>query len=305
MRLVKVTTPEGKGTEVARVAFGVGISEVSIHNSTKHEPGAQPEARDVVDLKVSTPQAKNFIDALLESRFFSRKSYTIDVREPRSVLTSTSTREITEPLAAPILDIDQELWQFTHVNYSFVLRVVIAALLLAYGMLHDNPLFMIGGLIFLPFMPLVLAAGFGSLTRQWQLAGHAAVAFVTATLLIVAAAATLALFVEPPMEFDKFPPLVAGVFFSFAIGIAASLGTADDVGHRQLIGVAAASQLALVPAWLGISLVHGFSDDLTEKLASFGVNVVALAAGALAVYVLLSWRGELPHGAARRKEYEL
>ncbi len=305
MRLVKVSGPKGKGADISKIAFECGISDVSIHESTKLSSDSKPQPQDVVDMKVPTPQAKAFIDALLEAPFFDRKEYAIDIREPRSVLKSTSTREITQPLPAPILDIDQELWQFTHVNYSFVLRVVIAALLLAYGMIHDNPLLMIGGLVFIPFMPLLLAVSFGSLTRQWQLAGHAAIAFVTGTLLIVAAAVGVAMAVEPAMMFDKFPPMFAGLFFSLIIGVAAALGTADDVGHRQLIGLAAGSQLALIPAWLGISIVHGFDASAGERLFSFGVNVISLALGAMIVYALLSWRGELAHGTARRKEYEL
>lgn len=302
MRLVKVSGPKGKGSDITKIAFECGVSDASIHEATKHAPGSRPEPRDVVDMKLSTPQAKAFVDALLEAPFFDRKDYAIEIREPRSVLKSTSTREITEPLPAPILDIDQELWQFTHVNYSFAARVVIAALLLAYGMIQDNPLFMIGGLVFIPFMPLVLAVSFGSLTRQWQLAGHAGIAFVTATLLIAAAGAGVALVVEPPMMFDQFPPILAGLFFSLVIGVAAALGTADDVGHRQLIGLAAASQLSLIPAWLGISIVHGFNDSAGEKLLSFGINFVALAIGGMIVYALLSWRGELSHGVAKRKD---
>src|SRR5207253_8036734 len=123
----------------------------------------------VLDAKVSTPQAKTFIDALVNSPFFNRRDYAIEVREPRSILKNIATREITSPVAAPILDIEEELWQFTHITYSFVIRVLIAALLIAYGMVNDNPLFMIGGLIFLPFMPLALAVSFGALTRQCQL----------------------------------------------------------------------------------------------------------------------------------------
>jgi hypothetical protein len=305
MRLVKVSGPKGSGTDVSKIAFQCGISDVSMQDAAKHSPNAKPQPQDIVDMKVSTPQAKAFIDALIEAPFFDREHYSIDIREPRSILKRSSTREITEPLPAPILDIDEELWQFTHVNYSFVTRVVIAALLLAYGMIHDNPLFMIGGLVFIPFMPLVLAVSFGTLTRQWQLAGHAAIAFVTATLLIALASVAVALAVDTPMMFDQFPPMAAGLFFSLAIGVAAALGTADDVGHRQLIGLAAASQLSLIPAWLGISIVHGFSESPAEKILSFGVNAVALALGAMIVYGLLSWRGELAHDTAHRKEYEL
>ncbi|HEV7802404.1 MAG TPA: hypothetical protein VGP15_15105, partial [Burkholderiales bacterium] len=179
------------------------------------------------------------------------------------------------------------------------------ALLLAYGMVHDNPLLMIGGLIFLPFMPIVLAFAFGALSRQWQLVGHAGFAFVTSTALIVAAGAAVAAFAEPPIMFDRFPPLAAGAVLSAVVGIAAALGTADDVGHRQLIGLAAASQLALIPAWLGVSLVFGFSESPEEKIGSFGLNTVLLAAGCAAVYLSLAWSGELSHTTARRKEYDV
>ena len=86
------------------------------------------------------------------------------------------------------------------------------------------------------------------------------------------------------MLFDKFPPLIAGLAFSLMIGIAAALATADDAGHRQLIGVAAASQLALAPAWLGLSLVFGFPESPAEKLLSFGVNVCALIVGGAMIY---------------------
>jgi hypothetical protein len=42
-----------------------------------------------------------------------------------------------------VVDFAQELWQFSHMTYSFVLRVSIAAALVAYGMItgfvmHDH-----------------------------------------------------------------------------------------------------------------------------------------------------------------------
>ncbi|HSQ02845.1 MAG TPA: DUF389 domain-containing protein, partial [Burkholderiales bacterium] len=211
---------------------------------------------------------------------------------------------ITVPVPAPVLDIDEELWQFTHVTYSLIARVLIAALLLAYGMVEDNLLFMVGGLIFLPFMPLVLALAFGMLARQWTLVAQALLAFVLATGLIVVGAALVASLLDPPLLFDKFAPPAAGVAFSLLIGIAGALGTADDTGHRQLVGLAAASQLAILPAWFGISLVFGFSDDVIQKLASFAANAAALTAGSFGTYALLGFR-QFSYRIAHRKEYEV
>jgi hypothetical protein len=299
MRLVKVSVPQGRGADIARIAFEQGAPDVSFQQVSQQKPGAEPQPREAVDVKISTPRAKAFVDAVIAAPFFDREHYTIEIREPRSLLKSTRTREITRPVPAPVIDIDQELWQFTHVTYSFVLRVFISALLLSYGMVEDNPLIMIGGLLFLPFTPLVLAFGFGTLTRQWELVRHAVVALVFGGGVAVALAA------DPPMVFDKFPPMIAGLAFSFAIGIASSLATADDVGRRELIGLAAASQLALIPAWLGVSLVFGFDESPVEKLQAFGVNLVALACGALAVYGYMFVQGELSHVAASRKEQDL
>jgi hypothetical protein len=167
MRLVKVSAPQGKASELLKIAFACGISELSVHAVQQHKPGSDPVVRDVIDAQVSTPEAAAFVEALVNASFFNRRDYAIEVREPRSILKSTKTRKITRPVPAPVLDIDQELWQFTHVTYSFVVRVFVAALLLSYGLVEDNPLFIIGGLVFLPFMPIVLAFSYGLMTRQW------------------------------------------------------------------------------------------------------------------------------------------
>lgn len=297
MRLVKVTCPRGQGTNVAKIAFDAGITDASVQQLEQHKAGGGPVAKESVDVHVSTPEARSFIEGVVKAPFYNRNDFSIEVREPRAVLKSTSVREITRPISAPMVDIDQELWQFSYVTFSFGARVLIAALLMAYGMIQNNALFMAGGLMFLPLTPLVLGISFGTLTRQWTLVAQGLGAFVTATALIAAAGAAVAAVADPPMMFDQFPPMIAGVFFSVAIGIAAALATADDAGHRQLIGLAAASQLALVPAWFGISLIYGFSDDPGEKLMAFGANALALIIGSGAVYAFLT-RGRIAEGGA-------
>jgi hypothetical protein len=168
--------------------------------------------------------------------------------------------------------------------------VPVASSLVAYGRIHYNPLFMVGGLIFLPFMPLLLGIPFGAFDRDGRLVAQSALAALMVTFLVAAVAAGVALFSDSPIMFDKFPPLAAGGFFSLVIAIAAALATADDAGHRQLIGLAAASQLALIPAWLGISLVLGFTESPLEKFMAFGLNAVAMLVGGVLVYAVLRWR---------------
>ena len=290
MRLVKFTVPKGRGKDVARIAFDCGISAVSVHEVEQLNVGVEPRRNEAVEMKVSTGECRTVVEAVVRAPFYNRHDCAIDIREPRSILKETHTREVTYPFAAPAVDIEQELWQFSHVTVSFVLRVFVAAILLSYGMVSDNPLLMVGGLAFLPLMPLVLGMSVGTLARQWKLVAQSLAAFMTATLVILAAGVAVALFAKPPLAFTQFPPMAAGIVFSFGVGVAAALATADDAGHRQLVGLAAASQLALVPAWLGISLVFGFTDSPGEKLTGFGLNTVALAIGAALVYATLVLR---------------
>jgi len=44
---------------------------------------------------------------------------------------------------------------------------------------------------------------------------------------------------------------------SLALGVAAGLATSDDVGRRELFGLAAATQVAILPVWFGIALGTG------------------------------------------------
>lgn len=284
MRLVKVSAPQGKGAEIVKLAFECGISEVTIQVAERQRSGNAPEVREAVDVKVSTAQARQFIDALLAAPFFDRRQHSVEIREPRSILSGTGLREITRPVPAPIIDIDEELWQFTHVTFSFVLRVLVSSLLVSYGMTSDSVLLMLGGLLFLPFTPLVLACGFGMLTRQWKLVGHAVVALIAAIAVIFVGGIAVASFADGPILFDDFPPMIAGVVLSLAVGLAASVATADDVGRRELVGLAAASQVALIPAWFGLSMIYGFDGTALDKAHAFSANLLALVGGAAVVY---------------------
>lgn len=52
-------------------------------------------------------------------------------------------------------------WQFGHVTASFVGRFLVGALILSYGMTKNNLLLIMAGLL--------LAIGFGALSRGWRL----------------------------------------------------------------------------------------------------------------------------------------
>ena len=296
MRLVKISTPDGKGEDIARLAVGAGIPEATIQRFETYGADGSRRPKEAVDVKTSTPAAEKFIEAVMTAPFFDPEEYSIDVRQPRSVVTKESVRAVTWSISVPSLDLFEELWQFSHVTPSFILRMFIGAALLSYGMVKLNLLLMIAGLLFIPFLPMLLAVGFGALTKEWRLVRQGAFAAAVATGLIVAGGAVVALLTGKPSEFDEFAPTLTTLLISLAVGVAAGLATGDDVGRRELIGLAATAQMALIPAWFGISLVYGFSSAATPapavRVLNFFVAAAAILVTSMVTYHLLGMRGE-------------
>jgi hypothetical protein len=131
MRLVKVKAPSGLGNEIMSTAFSVGIESVSFHQVEKHTTKGKTETQDVVDIETSTPNANRFIDRLLAADYFDRERFSFNVREPRSVLTSTDMSSLTVPLEVPPSDLFEELWQprrIVEIGAGFSTKVIRDAL---------------------------------------------------------------------------------------------------------------------------------------------------------------------------------
>lgn len=60
MRLVMVNAPEGRGEDIARIAFSVDINKVSHRQVTSRLAEGQTETKDAVDVETSTPKAKRY-----------------------------------------------------------------------------------------------------------------------------------------------------------------------------------------------------------------------------------------------------
>lgn len=295
MRLVRVKTPEGKGAEVAQLALELGISEASVFQMQVYGQNGRREINDAVDISSSTPKAKTFIDAVMSAPFFDPEHYSIMVRQPRAIVSKESPKRVTRPVVIPTSDIYEELWQFSHVTSSFVGRMFIGALLLSYGMMKFNLLLMVAGLMFLPLLPLMLAMGFGLWTREWRLVGQGLFALLVGTALTIGGGAAVAAMTGPPLRFQEFSSMLTAFLISTSVGVAAGLATGDDAGRRELIGLAATAQVALIPAWVGISLVIGFpqmdSSSPAQRMLTFAVNVGAITITSLITYAILRMKG--------------
>lgn len=293
MRLVKINAPQGQGALIAQMALDLGILSATVYEVQVYSKERGKYVQDVVDMKTSSPEAKIFIEKLMEAPFFNPEDYTIAVRYPRAIISEEKTRRITLPFVIPPTDIYQELWEFTHVTASFIGRAFGAAILLSYGMIQYKFLVMISGLLFFPYIQEILAIAFGICTRERKLLLQGAFALAAATVIIIIASAFCALFIHPPLQFQEFPSIFTGFLLAIVIGIAAGLASADNTGKRELIGLTISAHTAIFAAWFGISLVFGFPEmsKTMENIASFFVNVITITITASVTYYLMKIKG--------------
>ena len=153
--------------------------------------------------------------------------------------------------------------------------------------------------LFLPFLAEVFAISFGLWCRDLRLILRGLRAIAASAILAFLGGLIVASFTGGPIRYQGFKGPLASLALSAVIGVTAGLSNADDTERRYLIGVAAAVQLAIFPAWLGAVTVVGLpsKDVLDERLLSFAINLVTISASALLAYAGLHLR---PGGCARR-----
>src|SRR4029453_15579733 len=219
MHEVRVTVPRGSGAAIVEAAREVCIGLVAICPGIQ-AAGPHSEA-EIVSVETSTPRAKAFLDRIMSPGTLDLSTSSISTREIRAIVTSEGDRELTHPSVEPTVEISQDLLQLNHVTPSYVARTLAAALLLAFGMRHDDLISIVVAALFLPFMAQVLGLGFGIWTTNWNLASQAALALAVSIVISIAAGVTVALAFGGPMLFDGFKTPAVSLGISLVIGVAA------------------------------------------------------------------------------------
>lgn len=290
MHEIRATVSPDCADEAVRLAREAGIESVTVTEVFVRGPD---QRRQSLSVETSTPKAKAFIEAFLASPRLASAECTITSRELRAVLDGTPFKEITRPWSEPYPDVIQDLWQLSHVNASYIGRALGGAILLATGVIDNDPIPIVVAALFLPFLSQVLAVSFGLWSRDWRLLLHGLRAVLTSAALALAAGAAVGWIEGGPIRFEGFKGPLPSFLISGVIGAAAGLSVADDTGRRYLIGVAAAVQLAVFPAWFGAALATGLpaASITASRLESFLVNFATIAVAALLAYAGLHLKG--------------
>jgi hypothetical protein len=290
MHEIRATVAPEHVTETARLAHVAGIDRVSVANVYIDGPDVH---RRVVSVETSTSRARLFVEALLASPTLAASDYSLTSRELRAIVDRTDLADLTKPMSEPFPDVIQDLWQLSHVTPSYVARALAGGIVLATGIVDGNAIAIVVAALFLPFLAEVLAVSFGLWTRDRRLIVRGLGALAVSTILAFCGGMVVAIFTDGPIRFQGFKSPLASFALSAVIGIAAGLSNADDTGRRYLIGVAAAVQLAIFPAWLGVAVVVGLPARviLDQRLLSFAVNFVTICGTAVAAYAALHLHG--------------
>jgi hypothetical protein len=286
MHEIRATLAPEHVAEAARLAHASGIERVAVSDVYIEGPNLRHK---VVSVETSTPNAQLFVEAFLSSPVLSAVEYSLTSRELRAIVDRTDLAEVTKPMSEPFPDVIQDLWQLSHVTASYIGRAAAGGILLATGIIDDNAIAIVVAALFLPFLSEVLAVSFGLWSRDRRLILRGTRALIISTALAFLGGLVVATFAGGPIRFAGFKSPLPSLAISTVIGITAGLSNADDTGRRYLIGVAAAVQLAIFPAWLGAATVIGLPPRsvLDERLLSFAVNLVTISATAVVSYAAM------------------
>ena len=237
MHEIRATLSPDCVAEAARLAHAAGITRVTVAEVFVHGPDAE---RRLVSVETSTPKARAFVEAFLNSPTLSQTDYTLTSREVRAIVDGESVASLTLPMSEPFTDVIQDLWQLSHVTANYVARAASGAILLASGIIENNPVAILVAALFLPFLAQVLAVSLGLWNRDRRLIVQGFRALVVSTMLAVTAGAVVDWIEGGPIRCADFKSPLSSFAISALIGITAGLSNADDTGRRYLIGVAAA-----------------------------------------------------------------
>jgi hypothetical protein len=285
MHEIRATIPADSVAEVIRIARSVGIPEATTSEVFVHGLDAK---RILLSVETSTPKARAFTEAFMNGPALANTGFTLTSREVRAIVSNVAVKALTQPMSEPFPDVIQDLWQLSHVTWSYVGRAFSGAILLGSGIIEDNPIAIVVAALFLPFLAQVLAMGLGLWSRDRKLAVHGLKAVGASIVLAFLGGLAVAAVEGGPIVFHGFKGPLSSFAISILIGVTAGLSCADDAGRRYLVGVAAAVQLAIFPVWLGAALVIGMPDHqvVVHHMLSFVINLCTIAAASVAAYAL-------------------
>jgi hypothetical protein len=245
----------------------------------------------VISVETSTPKARAFIEEFLGSPVLSKARATLTSRELRAVVSDSPPADLTNPMSEPFPDVIQDLSQLSTLTASYLGRAMAGAILLATGILRNDPIAIVVAALFLPFLSQVLAVSFGAWSGDWKLARQGTVAVIASTIAAVLAGALVAKIEGGPILFSSFKGPLASFAISAVIGLPPVFHAPTTPAGDTSLGSPVRCNSPYSRSGLGSPGERSSGKTvIAERLLSFGINLVTLSATAALAYAALHFK---------------
>lgn len=201
-------------------------------------------------------------------------------------------------------DVERQAFTLSAANLDYFVLIAIAAMLAALGLLSNSAAVIIGAMLVAPFMQPCIGFAVGITTGHFSLIRRALIALVTGVPVALMMAMLCGLLIGarvPTAEMlARGNPTVIDALIAFASGMIGAYGTARKEIPAALAGVAIAAALMPPLCTVGLGMSTGYTELALRAGLLFFTNIVCIALGAWAVFLLLGMRPAFRDAQGRR-----
>jgi len=173
-------------------------------------------------------------------------------------------------------------------SYDFFLMLVLSAILVSIGLLINNSVVVIGGMLVAPILSPILSFSMGVVVGDIKLMKRAGEVIVQSILIVVIVSLIISFLTIDreltPEVFSRAHPSLAYFLIALFSGLAASYAMARPNLSEKLSGVAIS--VALIPPLSALGIAFSFFDIrvIVGALGLFALNLIGIIFAALVVF---------------------
>lgn len=179
-------------------------------------------------------------------------------------------------------------------SFGFYLLLLLATFIVTIGLIKDNIILLIGGMLVAPLLSPILSISLSLTILNFKVLLRSVIVFLLSALTSLAVAALIGLktefsllgleIIERMSSFD-----LTTLFIPIAAGAAASFTWAKKDLISSLSGVAVTVTLMPPLAAMGLALASGNNIVFHNALVVYGLNVAGIIIGSLAIFLILGF----------------
>lgn len=176
---------------------------------------------------------------------------------------------------------------------DFYFLIILSTLIVALGLLIDNVILVIGGMLVTPILSPILAIALGLVTKDLKVILRSTKIFFISFVLIFITALLTGLFISIDISqislIHIMRPSLLNFFIAFIAGLAASYTWAKPGLNERLPGIAITVTLIPPLTVIGLAASHANWTTLETSIKTFFLNFFAIIMASLIIFFLMEF----------------